>query len=129
MPEYLLFKEIIALSVANTWDQARLEWSLQEIYFSEEPQTCLCGHVPIIEICTIGNKLSDNCTEVGNCCVKMFLGLPSDLIFQGVKRIEAFEKLHRDTGGKPVSRWSFPSASIQKALILFAGTAFSALPS
>jgi hypothetical protein len=26
---------------------------------------------------------------VGNCCVKKFIGLPSDLIFQAVKRVRA----------------------------------------
>jgi hypothetical protein len=73
--------------MARTWDAAKLEWELKEIYESEEPETCLCGHFPIIELCVIGNKLNRNSATVGNCCVKKFIGLPSDRIFQAVKRI------------------------------------------
>ena len=50
MSEYKLAKEIIALSKASNWDQAKLEWSLESIYKEDEPDTCLCGHFPIIEI-------------------------------------------------------------------------------
>src|SRR5439155_12741988 len=57
------------------------------IYFDDEPRTCLCGHFPIIEICTILNQQNGQSADVGNCCVKKFLGLPSDKIFQAIKRI------------------------------------------
>jgi hypothetical protein len=33
------------------------------------------------------NKLNAQFATVGNCCVKKFIGLPSDLIFQAVKRV------------------------------------------
>ena len=46
MSEYKLAEQIIQLSVANTWDEAKLEWQLEEIYRQEEPDTCLCGHSP-----------------------------------------------------------------------------------
>lgn len=88
MSEYQLTAAIIALSRAKNWDQAKLEWLLAEIYFEETPQTCLCGHFPIIEICVLNNKLNGNTAEVGNCCVKKFVGLPSDKIFQAVKRVK-----------------------------------------
>jgi len=87
MSEYKLAKEIIALSEASNWDQAKLEWTLESIYKEDEPDTCLCGHFPIIEICILRNKLNSNTAIVGNCCVKKFIGLPSDKIFQAVKRV------------------------------------------
>jgi hypothetical protein len=87
MSQYQLTSQIIALSVADNWDEAKLEWKLHGIHFEDEPQTCLCGHFPIKEICTIRNKENGAFTDVGNCCVKKFLGLPSDNIFQAIKRI------------------------------------------
>lgn len=73
--------------MAKIWDAAKLEWALEEIYEVEEPETCLCGHFPIIEICELRNKVNRQLATVGNCCVKKFIGLPSDLIFQAVKRV------------------------------------------
>lgn len=87
MSEYKLSSEIINLSESANWDIAKLEWNLQEIYESEEPETCLCGHYPIIETCVLKNKINQNTAIVGNCCVKKFIGLPSDKIFQSVKRV------------------------------------------
>lgn len=87
MGEFKLIQEIIKLSVADTWEVAKSEWELSEIYFSDEPETCLCGHYPIIELCEIKNKKNQEITIVGNCCVNKFMGLPSEKIFQAVKRI------------------------------------------
>ena len=88
MSEYKLTAEIISLSQSDIWDKAKLEWALNEIYQAEEPETCLCGHFPIIEICVLRNKFNGNNATVGNCCVKKFIGLPSDKIFQAVKRVK-----------------------------------------
>lgn len=85
--EYKLSGEIIALSVADTWDRARLEWKLEDIYQEEEPDTCLCGHFPINELCYLRNTKNGNRALVGNVCVKKFLGLPSDKIFEAIHRI------------------------------------------
>lgn len=87
MSEYRLTKEIIARSVSSNWDEAKLEWELSEVYETDEPETCLCGHYPIIECCVLSNKLNRSSATVGNCCVKKFIGLPSDKIFQAVKRV------------------------------------------
>lgn len=87
MSEYKLTKEIIDLSVSKVWDAAKLEWSLAQIYEADEPERCLCGHFPIIEICILQNKHNHKKATVGNCCVKKFIGLPSDKIFQAVKRV------------------------------------------
>ncbi|ELB2789002.1 hypothetical protein QNE79_004428 [Vibrio alginolyticus] len=87
MSEYKLTEEIIKLSQSQLWDVAISEWTLYEIYEADEPERCLCGHFPIIEICTLKNKLNSNYATVGNCCVKKFIGLPSDKIFQAIKRV------------------------------------------
>jgi len=87
MSEYKLTEEILQKSNSKIWDIAKLEWTLDEIYETDEPESCLCGHFPIIEICILRNKVNAQVATVGNCCVKKFIGLPSDLIFQAVKRV------------------------------------------
>lgn len=89
MSEFKLTTEIVARSVSPVWDAAKLEWTLHEVYEAEEPETCLCGHFPIIELCVLRNKVNSQLATVGNCCVKKFIGLPSDLIFQAVKRVRS----------------------------------------
>lgn len=88
MPVFKLTTEIIALSVAGTWDEAKLEWQLEDVTKENEPSTCLCGHFPILELCTIRNVKNRNAAIVGNCCVKKFIGLPSDKIFKAVARVQ-----------------------------------------
>jgi hypothetical protein len=87
LPQFQLTTEILGRSVARTWDEAKLEWSLLEVYEAEKPETCLCGHFPIVELCVLLNRLNRVQATVGNCCVKKFIGLPSDKIFQAVKRV------------------------------------------
>lgn len=82
-----LKKRILAMSSATDWEAARKEWALVNIYEADELETCLCGHYPIIEICEIYNKTTSKGTDVGNVCVKRFLGIRSDLIFTAIKRI------------------------------------------
>jgi hypothetical protein len=89
MSEYKLTSEIIARSTSEVWATAKLEWVLHEVYETEEPETCLCGHFPIIELCVLRNKISNAQATVRNCCVKKLMGLPSNLIFQAVKRVRA----------------------------------------
>jgi hypothetical protein len=87
MPEFKLTEEIIKRSSARTWDKAKLEWALFEVYEADEPERCLCGHFPIIELCVLKNNVNGKLATVGNCCVRRFVGLPSDRIFEGVKRV------------------------------------------
>lgn len=79
--------EILKLSRATDWEVAKKEWKLVEISEAEEPETCLCGHFPIVELCTIHNNITGHSVDVGNVCVKRFLGFRSDLIFQSLKRV------------------------------------------
>lgn len=87
MSEFKLTAEIVARSNSTIWDLAKREWSLAEVYEADEPETCLCGHTPIIEICVLRNRVNGSHAEVGNCCVKKFMGIPSHLIFDGIKRV------------------------------------------
>ena len=91
MSEYTLTKEILNLSESISWDEAKREWKLHNIYEADEFETCLCGHYPIKEVCVLQNSENKNLATVGNCCVKKFIGLPSDLIFQAVKRVRKDE--------------------------------------
>lgn len=88
MSEFKLTTEIVARSQNQAWDHAKREWSLVEVYEADEPETCLCGHNPIIEICVLHNRVNGNQAEVGNCCVKKFMGIESHLIFDGLKRVQ-----------------------------------------
>jgi hypothetical protein len=82
-----LKREILSLSRATDWEVAKKEWRLTAISEAEEPETCLCSHFPIIELCTISNRITGVNVDVGNVCVKRFLGFRSDLIFVSLKRI------------------------------------------
>ena len=82
-----LKREILSRSRATDWELAKKEWRLVAISEADEPETCLCSHFPIIELCTIANRITGNSVDVGNVCVKRFLGFRSDLIFASLKRI------------------------------------------
>jgi hypothetical protein len=93
MSEFKLTNEIVSRSHSQTWDHAKHEWALAEVYEADEPETCLCGHTPIIEICVLRNSVNGNHAEVGNCCVKKFMAIASHLVFDGLKRVR------KDLGG------------------------------
>ena len=88
MSQFQLSERLIELSEASTWDEAKLEWGLEHIWRENKPDTCLCGHSPILEICLIRNIKNNNSAILGNSCVKKFGTLPSDLIFDAVRRIQ-----------------------------------------
>ncbi len=88
MPEYKLTQMIIERSNSEVWDVAKLEWTLIDVYRADEPEACLCGHFPIIEICVLGNIYNHKRAVVGNSCVKKFIGLSSDKIFKSVGRVQ-----------------------------------------
>ena len=90
MGEFKLFQEIIALSNADDWEEAKKEWDLDSVYESDEPQTCLCGHYPIINICVLYNVYNKNIAEVGNECVKKFFKIElADAVLKSIKKIKA----------------------------------------
>lgn len=84
---FKLAQEIVYLSEADNWDEAKVEWDLDFVFVSEVLGTCLCGHTPIREFCVLVNEKNGNEAIVGNICVKKFLGLPSDKLFSAFHRI------------------------------------------
>lgn len=86
-----LTEGIISLSKAERWTLAKTEWDFDYAYFSLSKQRCLCGHYPIKQICVIRNLSNGNIAEVGNCCVKKFLGLE-----QGEKIFSSIARLRKD---------------------------------
>lgn len=93
-----LQNHILPLSTTSNWEAAKLEWVLdyvEVLQFDEvpEPETCPCGHFPIVELCWIRNTSNGNLTYVGNVCVKRFMGMPVNAVADGFKRIvEDFSK-------------------------------------
>ena len=88
MSQYKLITALLALSQSKDWWRAKVEWEFVTVYKGKGKDSCLCGHTPIVELCKLGNKLNNNTAIVGNCCVKRFLNIQTDLIFDAVNRIE-----------------------------------------
>lgn len=65
----LLREVVIDNSVAKTWKQARMEWSLSSIFY--EPSNCICNHF-IMENCVIKNQYNGGELVVGNECINHF---------------------------------------------------------
>ncbi|OHA79668.1 MAG: hypothetical protein A2675_03230 [Candidatus Yonathbacteria bacterium RIFCSPHIGHO2_01_FULL_51_10] len=87
MSEYKLTTELLKLSQSQKWNEAKLEWELADVEEVEEPETCLCGHFPILEVCMIENARTQQNARVGNSCVKKFNN-KSDKIFRSVASVK-----------------------------------------
>ena len=85
-----LFSEVVKVSNANVWADARVEWEMKKSYLREGSE-CLCGKYPITKICILVNKINKNEIEVGRCCVKKFkMDLHTEYdVLQRVKRDES----------------------------------------
>lgn len=86
---FTLTNKILELSHSKIWSEAAKEWDCVDVYEVSTPESCLCGHFPIIEVCEIKNKITGATENVGNCCVKKFLGLRPDMIVKSIKKIKA----------------------------------------
>lgn len=85
---FVLIDEILNNSHSKIWDEAVKEWDHVDVYEADEPEACLCGHYPITEVCVIKNRITQDIENVGNCCVKKFLGLRPDMILGSIKKIK-----------------------------------------
>jgi hypothetical protein len=70
----ILSRNIIELSKAKTWEDAKMEWSVSYVFWDEDGTSCLCSHSPIKECCALVNSENGKNTTVGNVCVNKFLG-------------------------------------------------------
>ena len=85
----LLRRELLLLSQSETWDTAKTEWQLVDIYRSNDDHKCLCL-TKIKQRCVIKNIVTGKETIVGNCCVKEFLSHLSettDAMFASLKKV------------------------------------------
>lgn len=90
MGQYKLFQEIISRSKSNEWEEAKKEWKFNDVYESDEPLTCLCGHFPIMQVCVLQNVINQNEVEVGNECVKKFFNIKqADSIIKSIREIKS----------------------------------------
>lgn len=85
--EFKLSQEMIKLSVADKWSDAKLEWKLDFILKIEDEETCLCSHTPIKELCYMKNIKNNNTAIIGNVCVTKFIGIDSERIFLSIRNI------------------------------------------
>lgn len=88
--DYRFFAEIVKLSYAKDWEEAKKEWSEEKIYKvpTEEALSCICGHYPILNIIQMKNFVTQNMAIVGNCCIDRFHDdyKKFNKIFSGLKR-------------------------------------------
>lgn len=90
--EWKLREEIIAMSQANNFDEAKKEWILERVY--KGLGVCLCGHSPIRKLCVLRNTKNNEKTIVGSSCVQKFIGIKTEHLFKSyeliVKNPEAY---------------------------------------
>lgn len=61
------------IPLIEVWDEAKIEWIFTNAYQSNSPQTCLCGHHPIKNICVITNKKMELEPRLVTVVSKIFL--------------------------------------------------------
>lgn len=83
---------VTARSVAGSFDQARTEWRLSKVEYSDKDYTCICDH-PIHKLCWIENKHNKNKLLVGSTCVTKFINknLMVDKLFVGLDKLNKAE--------------------------------------
>ena len=80
--------ELLAASKATSWEEAKLEWTLEKAVLEPAWSNCLCGH-GIKQKCYLRNTQTDALNFVGSSCVKQFmrhLDAP-DAMFQSLRRV------------------------------------------
>ena len=80
--------ELLAASKATSWEEAKLEWTLEKAVLEPAWSNCLCGH-GIKQKCYLRNTQTDALNFVGSSCVKQFmrhLDAP-DAIFLSIRRV------------------------------------------
>jgi hypothetical protein len=92
-----LRQEIIRMSIADDWDQAKQEWVFVGVTYEDDGH-CLCGK-RIKEHCHIFNEQTFTETHVGNECIKHFTGVFAQAdytkeIFQAIKKLKSNRYAH-----------------------------------
>ena len=74
-PRQKLIDEVLKRSEAKTWDEAKLEWTLDDAYYlkSDKEATCVCGHKGITYMFKLINKKTkEELFPVGRDCITKF---------------------------------------------------------
>lgn len=87
MSHHKLVREIVQRSNSDEWRDAKREWLFTDFTWNDSGETCLCGHYPIKEVCVIEHSLTGEVVHVGNRCIKKFLNVSFDSVFQSLKRV------------------------------------------
>lgn len=82
-----LRQHIIERSKSDDFNIAKEEWQLVEIEYSEAWDNCPCGQ-EIKKLCYIKNKFTKVKTYVGSTCIDNFMGMDTEKIFRGLKKIK-----------------------------------------
>ena len=83
---------ITARSVAGSFLEAKTEWRLTNVEYSDSPSNCICDH-PIHKLCWIENKNNKNKLLVGSTCVTKFINknLMVDKLFAALAKLNKEE--------------------------------------
>lgn len=77
---------ILERSIADNFNDAKLEWVLDRIMLTTSFGRCPCGK-QIKEHCYLRNQKNEKTTWVGNVCVRRFMNIDSRHLFTGLKKI------------------------------------------
>lgn len=85
-----LFSELEKRSffINPTKEEIKDEWVFECIEKLDEPESCLCGHFPIINSCVMRNKHNGTYIRVGNVCVNKFFKQDFSYIFADIAKLE-----------------------------------------
>ncbi|EKA4523340.1 hypothetical protein B4926_19005 [Vibrio cholerae] len=70
---YKLFEQVIALSRASDWENAKKEWEFKGFSQGNADETCLCGKCSISKIFTLFNKHTRCQIALGSSCINKFI--------------------------------------------------------
>ena len=80
-------KELLSASKASTWEDAKLEWTIEKAVLEPDWSNCLCGH-GIKQKCYMRNNETGALNFVGSSCVRQFMHLDApDAMFQSIRRV------------------------------------------
>ena len=79
--------ELVAQSLAEDWENAKLEWTLERAVLEPGWSSCLCGH-GIKQKCYLRNTETGALNFVGSSCMKQFMHLDApEAMFQSIRRV------------------------------------------
>ncbi|WP_314831472.1 hypothetical protein [uncultured Streptococcus sp.] len=97
MSEELLKETVVELSIADNWEEAKMEWTKAELVKidADRKQSCLCGHKSLKKVFAItrndgsGIELS----PIGSSCIEKF---ENEELTKSIKRAEKTYKLKKN---------------------------------